>query len=69
MNEFVPSCVKYKSTKFVCSVVVLLTSIEAKNASVLPVYVEIILDVVATETVVLIPDKLINPIDWVPLPV
>ena len=69
MNEFVPSWVKYKSTKFVWSVVVLLTSIEAKIASVLLVYVEIILDVVATETVVLIPDKLINPIDWVPIPV
>ena len=48
---------------------VLLTSIEAKNASVLPVYVEIILDVVATETVVLIPDRLMNPIDCVPIPV
>ena len=69
MNEFVPSWVKYKSTKFVCSVKVLLTSIEAKNASVLLIFVEMIFDVVATETVVLIPDKLINPIDWVPIPV
>ena len=33
------------------------------------IFVEIILEVVATETVVLIPDKLTNPMVWVPMPV
>ena len=46
-----------------------MTSIEAKNASVLLIFVEIIFEVVPVETVVLIPDKLINPIDCVPIPV
>ena len=59
----------YNSTKFVCCVNVLLTSIDANNASVLLIFAEIILEVVATETVVLIPDKLTNPMDWVPIPV
>ena len=69
MNEFVPSWVRYKSTKLVWSVVTLFTSIDAKSASVLLILVEIIKDVVTVYTVVLIPDKLINPIDWVPIPV
>ena len=31
--------------------------------------VDIIFEVVAVETVVLIPDKFMNPMDWVPIPV
>ena len=64
-----PSCVKYKSTKLVSSVVTLFTSTEAKNASVLLIFVDIIKEVEAVATVVLIPDRFINPIDWVPIPV
>jgi len=69
MKEFVPSWVKYKSTKFVWLVNVLFTSTDVNIASVLLTLVEKILDVVATETVVLIPDKLTNPMVWVPIPV
>jgi len=69
MNEFVPSCVKYKSTKLVSFEVTLLTSIDANKASVLLTFVDNINDVVAVDTVVLIPLRLMNPIDWVPIPV
>ena len=69
MYEDDPSCVKYTSTKLVSSVARSFTSIDAKNASVLLILVDIIVDVVAVATVVFIPDKFINPIDWVPIPV
>ena len=42
MNEHDPSCVKYKSTKLVSSDVTLFTSIDAKNASVLSILVDIL---------------------------
>ena len=69
MKVFVPSWVKYKSTKFVWSVVTSLTSTDAKKASVFIMLVDIIFEVVAVETVVLIPDKFMNPMDWVPIPI
>ena len=50
-------------------VVTLLTSIDANRASVLLTFVDNINDVVAVDTVVLIPLRLMNPIDWVPMPV
>ena len=40
----------------------------AKNASVLLILVDIIVEVVAVATVVFIPDKFTNPIDCVPIP-
>ena len=69
MYDDVPSCVKYKSTKLVSSDVTSFTSIDAKNASVLSILVDIIVEVVAVATVVFIPDKFTNPIDCVPIPV
>ena len=64
-----PSWVKYRSTKLVSFDVTLLTSIDANRASVLLTFVDNINDVVAVDTVVLIPLRLMNPIDWVPIPV
>ena len=49
MKEFVPSWVKYKSTKFVWLVNVLFTSTDVNIASVLFTLVEKILDVFETE--------------------
>ena len=69
MYEDDPSCVRYKSTKLVSSVLRSFTSIDAKNASVLLILVDIIVEVVAVATVVFIPDKFMKPIDWVPIPV
>ena len=40
-----------------------LTSTDAKKASVFIMLVDIIFEVVAVETVVLIPDKFMNPMD------
>ena len=42
---------------------------DAYTASVLLIFVDNTFEVVATDTVVLIPDKATNPIDCVPIPV
>ena len=63
-----PSWVAYNSTKLVSEVAGFLTSAETKNASVFPVFDEIISDVEAVDTDLLLPIKLINPKDCVPIP-
>ena len=65
---FVPSWVAYNSTKLVSEVAGSSTSTEAKNASIFPIFADIISDVDAVETILLLPDRLTNPIDCVPIP-
>ena len=66
---FVPSWAAYNSTKFVSLVVGSLTSTDAKNASILFILPDIISDEDPDDTILLLPIKFINPIDWVPIPV
>ena len=67
-NVFVPSWVAYNSTKFVSVVVGSFTSADTKNASIFPVFPEIISEVYAVDTILLLPTKLTNPTVCVPIP-
>ena len=67
-NVFVPSWVAYNSTKFVSVVVGSFTSADTKNASIFPVFPEIISEVDAVDTILLLPTKLTNPTVCVPIP-
>ena len=68
-NVFVPSWVAYNSTKLVSVVVGSFTSADTKKASMLSVFPEIISEVDAVDTILLLPTKLTNPTVCVPIPV
>ena len=65
---FVPSWAAYNWTKFVSLVVGSFTSTDAKNASILFIFPDIISDDDPEDTILLLPTKLMKPTDWVPIP-